>query len=331
MVMRSRATDGRSASKCLRKHPKQPSRLPGRDRIRPRRSSVLLEGRKSANIYAGSGFIRGIPVKRLDPAHRIDQPREDAMRRGALAILVLLAQPAFAGEKDKLYSSTLDVRTVLSFKVADSAAQKMLPDGWQVESPNAGPSKGSNVSVVLVDQILAQDAEGKPVDAIRGAALVIPAKKQGMDKAVSMVVGGLFSPTSYAPGPYGNFIYAKADLDRKSHSDPAGTATVEESWSFVTDGGDSVQFQVQYTRGAAMRAKIESLVYSGTKPDFYRVYRVEQATDVVRSTVTGTDRAQKVSFKVSGRQLTPLFNGSEQLISITAIPWYTRQIFLPGS
>ncbi len=65
MVMRSRATDGRSASKCLRKHPKQPSRLPGRDRIRPRRSSVLLEGRKSANIYAGSGFIRGIPVKRL--------------------------------------------------------------------------------------------------------------------------------------------------------------------------------------------------------------------------------------------------------------------------
>ena len=49
------------------------------------------------------------------------------MRRHALAILLLLAQPAFAGEKDKLYSSTLDVRTVLSFKVADSAAQKMLP------------------------------------------------------------------------------------------------------------------------------------------------------------------------------------------------------------
>jgi hypothetical protein len=75
------------------------------------------------------------------------------MRRHALAILLLLAQPAFAGEKDKLYSSTLDVRTVLSFKVADSAAQKMLPEGWQIEAPNTGPSKGSNLSVVLVDQI----------------------------------------------------------------------------------------------------------------------------------------------------------------------------------
>jgi hypothetical protein len=106
------------------------------------------------------------------------------MRRHALAILLLLAQPAFAGEKDKLYSSTLDVRTVLSFKVTDSTAQKMLPEGWQIEAPNTGPSKGSNLSVVLVDQILAQDAEGKPVDAVRGAALIIPAKKQGMEKAV---------------------------------------------------------------------------------------------------------------------------------------------------
>jgi hypothetical protein len=253
------------------------------------------------------------------------------MRRYALATLLLLAQPAFAGDKDKLYGSTLDVRTVLSFKVADSAAQKMLPEGWQIETPNSGPSQGFNLSVVLVDQILAQDAEGKPVDAVRGAALVIPAKKQGMEKAVPMVIGGLFSPASYPPGPYSNFVYAKADLDRRIHSDAAGMTSVEESWSFTTDGGDSVHVQVQYTRGVPGRANVESLVYSGAKPNFYRIYRFEQATDVVRSTVTGTDRTQKVSFKASGPQLTPLFDGSEQLISITAIPWYSRRIFLPAS
>ena|ERR1700749_2765946 len=114
------------------------------------------------------------------------------MRRYALAMLLLFAQPAFAGEKDKLYGSTLDVRTVLSFKVADSAAQKLLPEGWQIEAPITGPSKGSNFSIVLLDQILAQDAEGKPVDAVRGAALVMPAKKQGMEKAVAVSIGGLF-------------------------------------------------------------------------------------------------------------------------------------------
>jgi len=253
------------------------------------------------------------------------------MRRHALAILLLFAQPAFAGEKDKLYGSTLDVRTVLSFKVADSAAQKLLPDGWQIEAPNTGPSKGSNFSVVLLDQILAQDAEGKPVDAVRGAALVIPAKKQGMEKAVAVSIAGLFSPASYVPGPYSNYVYAKADLDRKVHSDPTGMTNVEETWSFTAESGDSVQVQVQYIRSVPVRANGEATVYSAVKPDFYRIYRFEQATDVVRSAVTGIDRAQKVSFKASGRQLTPLFDGSEQLISITVNPWYSRQIFLPGS
>src|SRR5271169_2440277 len=33
------------------------------DGIRPLRASVLQESRKSANIHASSGFIRGIPVK----------------------------------------------------------------------------------------------------------------------------------------------------------------------------------------------------------------------------------------------------------------------------
>jgi hypothetical protein len=253
------------------------------------------------------------------------------MRGHALAILLLLAQPALAGEKDKLYGSTLEVRTVLSFKVVDSAAQKLLPEGWQIEAPNTGPSKGANFFVVLLDQILAQDAEGKPVDAVRGAALAIPAKKQGMEKAVVVSIAGLFSPASYTPGPYSNYVYAKADLDRKVHSDSTGMTSVEETWSFTAESGDSVQVQVQYIRGVPVRSNAEATVYSAAKPDFYRIYRFEQATDVVRSVVTGIDRAQKVSLKASGRQLTPLFDGSEQLISITVNPWYSRQIFLPGS
>src|SRR5256885_183706 len=71
--------------------------------------------------------------------------------------------------------------------------------------------------------------------------------------------------------------------------------------------------------------------HSACPPDFYRIYRVDQAADVVRSTATGTDRVQKVSFKVVGQPLTQLFDGTEQLISITSIPLYTRQLFLPGA
>jgi hypothetical protein len=253
------------------------------------------------------------------------------MRGLLLTALVLLAQPAFAGDKEKLYGATLDERTVLAFKVSDAAIQKMLPEGWQIDAPSAGPSKGANLSMVLVDQILAQDAEGKRVDAVHGAALVVPAKKQGMEKGVPMVIGGFFSPASYAPGPYSNFIHAKADIERKIHTDPSGSAMIEESWKFTTDAGDSIELQIQYTRGEAARGSVEAPVYSAAKPDFYRIYRFEQAADVVRSTGTGTDRVQKLSFKASGQHLAPLFDGSEQLVSVTSIPFYTRQIYLPGS
>jgi len=67
------------------------------------------------------------------------------------------------------------------------------------------------------------------------------------------------------------------------------------------------------------------------KPDFYRIYRIEQAADVVRSAAGGTDRVQKYFFKASGPLLSLLFNGSEQLVSITSTPWYSRQAFLPVS
>ena len=48
------------------------------------------------------------------------------------------------------------------------------------------------------------------------------------------------------------------------------------------------------------------------------------------SIATGTDRVLKYAFKATGAKLSPLFDGSEQLISITSVPFFSRQIFLPA-
>jgi hypothetical protein len=74
---------------------------------------------------------------------------------------------------------------------------------------------------------------------------------------------------------------------------------------------------------------VEAKIYSAAKPEFYRIYRFEQAADVARSTATGIDRVTKFSIKATGPKLTPLFDGSEQLISVTSIPHYLRSIYLP--
>lgn len=247
----------------------------------------------------------------------------------AVALLGLAAAANGASAAEKLVGTYGEQRTILSFKVPDAAVQKLLPDGWQASPTSTGPSKDANVNVVFVDLLTVQNPDGSPGETYRVAALAVPAKKKGTDATVPMVVGGFASIPSYVPGAYRTFGLASATVDRHIQTDPAGKSTVEESWEFKGDGGDVVQLQLQFVRGVAARSKAEAMPHSGVKPDFYRIYRIEQAADVVRSTATGVDRAQKYSIKATGAKLSPLFDGSEQLISITSLPFYTRQVSLP--
>jgi len=90
-----------------------------------------------------------------------------------------------------------------------------------------------------------------------------------------------------------------------------------------------LDIQIEFERGVPTRSKVEAKIHSAPKPAFYRIYRVEQAADVARSTAAGIDRVSKFSFKATGPTLGPIFDGTEQLISITSIPSYSRSIYLP--
>jgi len=235
-----------------------------------------------------------------------------------------------ASAQEKLVGTYGEARTVLAFKVSDAALQKFIPAGWQSSPFSSGPSAGANVIVTLVDQLVVQGPDGKPQDTIRIAALVLPAKKMGTDATVPMVFGGFSSNASYVPGAYGTFELAKATVERKVRTEPDGKSSADESWDFKADNGASILVQLQFVHAPTARSKAETHVYSAKMPDFYRIYRVEQALDVVRSSETGADRVQKVAFKATGPSFAQLFDGSEKLVSITSIPWYTRQVSLPS-
>jgi hypothetical protein len=186
------------------------------------------------------------------------------------------------------------------------------------------------LTVTFVQPIVAQGPDGDAQDLIRVAAVNFPAKRAGTEVTVAMVFAGFASNSSYVPGPYGAFKLAEATVERSVRIDPAGTSSVQESWEFRANNGDGIKLQVQFIRALAANSKMEALVHSTKTPDFYRIYRVEQAIDVVRSTATATDRVQKFAFEAVGQPFGWLFDGSEQLISITSIPLYTRQVFLPS-
>jgi hypothetical protein len=262
-----------------------------------------------------------------------DASNEDAMlnRTSVIAASMALVFIVQASAQEKLVGTYGEARTSLAFNIPDATVQKLLPQGWLASPFSAGPAKGANLVVTFMDWLVVQDPDGKPTNTYSHVGLTVPAKQNGTEATVAMVVAGLSAPPGYAPGPYRNFGAAKSIIARTLRIDDDGVSRAEESWQFEGESGDTIQLQLQFVRGTARRSKLEAEVHSAMKPEFYRIYRIDEAVDVVRSADSGTDRVQKYLFKASGPQFSALLNGSEQLVSITSFPWFSRQAFLPVS
>jgi len=63
-------------------------------------------------------------------------------------------------------------------------------------------------ATTLIDYVLVQDPEGKPLPLRNIVVLNIPAKKAGTSEAVTMVFGGFIAEAG-VPGPYGVYGPAK--------------------------------------------------------------------------------------------------------------------------
>ncbi len=240
----------------------------------------------------------------------------------ALAFSGLMAQGALAQEK--LYGTNQDTRIGIALKVPEATLKKLLPAGWE-SNPAAN---GANLNITMVNGISSQDPEGKPTTPNTGVALTAPVKKTGTNETGAMVMTGLFM-AHYAPGAYGVFMPAKVSIDRKLHTDAEGRTTADETWNLKGEGGNSLHIHVAYVRGAPNRGKAEAKVYSGAKPEFFRIYRIEQGTDVVRGGAGG-DRVKALSIKATGSKLASVLDGKEQVVAVTAIPWYSRSVYLPA-
>ena len=245
------------------------------------------------------------------------------------ASIAMLCGPD-ASAQERLVATYGEARTNLAFRIPEAIVQKVLPPGWLSSPFAAGPSKGANLTVTFMDWLTVQEPDGSPGKTYRSVGVSAPAKRNGTDVTVSMSIAGLSSPAGYAPGPYGNSVTAESTVVRTLRTDDHDVSRAEEAWRFEGESGNSLQLELQFVRGTATRSKLQSRVQSAVNPNFYRIYRIEQAADVIRG-ADGTDRVQRFSFKARGPLLSTIFNGSEQLVSITSLPWFSRQAFLPVS
>lgn len=244
-------------------------------------------------------------------------------------VAALCAAVAIGAEKH--VQSTLDSRIVLAFRVNPAEAQRLIPAPWSVVPVAAGPSKDANLVVTFVDRLLDQDGEGKPVKVptYRVIALSVPATNPQTGESGPLLVRLFNSSPDAVPGFYKTAVHATVDRNLSMSGSGQEPGTASERWTMKDGKGGTIDLQVDYQRGTPTRAKAEAKPRSGSDPATWRIYRIEQGLDVLKSIPAGTDRVKSYKLRVAVPEFAKLFDGSEQLVSVTSVPWYTRQTFLP--
>jgi hypothetical protein len=266
--------------------------------------------------------------------------RQSALRPVAAAFVALgLALPWAASSPAPARAETFSVansdhRNYLYFQVPEATARRALPDGWQAVPAQSGPAQGANLVVILIDQLAAHDAQGAPAGGGTNqlAVLAVPARNAATGAEGLMVFSGFSARPEGSPGAYGVYAPAEVRVERALRAGPGGERRGEERWTVAAEGGggsDRLEVRLRFGAAAPVRTAYEARVYSARNPDFFRIYRVVQGNDFVRSGPAGVDRVEEFAFAASGPRLGALFDGSERLVAILSVPSYVRQVFLP--
>ncbi len=232
---------------------------------------------------------------------------------------------------ETLFESNAETRCMIGMQVSQAALQKEVPPPWQVVSTPQGPFKGANFFMVFIDPIVVQDAQGKPNPEASSCKVVfaVPARNTQTNEVATLVIGGFSGSPSTVPGPYKNFEFAPIQRVYAQKSTDSKAATVEDAWDVGEPDKPLITFHIQYQQGFPFRNKSEQKVYSAKEPGFFRIYRIDSATEMVRSVPMKVDRIQDYRLRVTAPELSGICDGSEQVVAIVAVPLYVRQVFLP--
>ena len=248
-------------------------------------------------------------------------------RRLLVFVWAVLACMHTAAAQDYVEWST-ENRTSLSFQVNQAGVVPLLPAGWTLVPVEGAPDRAA-VSITFLDRHLVLDGQGQVLrtGTSRYMVMSVQARNEASGQAGTMLVSGI-SPEG--PGAYEVYQPALvASVDKRGTGEGEASGETQETWTMEAQSGDRVQLSLAYTEAAPVRRESRIVLRSGKRPDFTRTYQIDQATDALGSPGEPGSRISQLSFTAEGPLFSRIFDGTEVLTGVTAIPWYSRQIYIP--
>ena len=254
---------------------------------------------------------------------------------GATALLASCAVAGFVGQAsaETFVEHSAEVRMQLDFVVPDAALKTFLPGGWEPNVATSGAAKDCNLRMIFIDRVDITKQDGSPATpgSNQLVYLAVPIKQPSTNTNGQMLIFGLTADPKDAPGAHGVYVHANSPRMERTTSTGAGNATLtDEAWEFAAPSGERLDLRLKYERAAGRKSNNEVKFFSSVKPDFYQIFKIDQSLDIMRNaTVQVRDRVKEFSYKAGGGKIAPLFDGSERVVSIDALHWYNRGVYLP--
>jgi hypothetical protein len=195
--------------------------------------------------------------------------------------------------------------------------------------PLEGAPERTAVSITFMDRHLVLDAHGQVLrtGTSRYMVMSVQARNAASGQAGTMLVTGI-SPEG--PGAYEVYQQAVvASVEKTGSGEGEASGETQETWTMQAQSGDRVQLSLAYTEATPVRRQSRVVLRSGRRPDFTRTYQIDQATDALGRPDEPGSRISELSFTATGPLFSRIFDGTQVLTGVTAIPWYSREIFIP--
>ncbi len=249
------------------------------------------------------------------------------------AIVGLTAGLVGQASAETMVEHSSEVRMQLDLVVPAPALAKFLPSGWDPAIATQGPAKDCNVRMIFIDRVDITKPDGSPATpgSNQLVYLAVPIKQSSGSNNGQMLIYGLTGDPADAPGPHGVYVHANTHRMERSTTGGAGKPTLtEEHWEFAAASGERMEVRLKYERAAARKTGNEVKFFSSTNPSFYQIFKIDQGLDIMRNaTVPVRDRVTEFAYKAGGGKIAPLFDGTEKVVSIDALHWYNRGVYLP--
>lgn len=160
----------------------------------------------------------------------------------------------------------------------------------------------------------------------RYVVITVQAKNAQTGEEATFITRIYTTDPDRVPGHYKNAV--KADIRREFSSkiESGASGTGSDYWEMKEANGGILKVRADYKHTAMKHVKWERIIRTTADPTLAFLYRVDQSSELLKSSVTGIDLLAHYNFLSNVAEHNGYLNDKLQLVSVTEIPSFTVHV-----